>query len=207
MLRCSPPRPAQAGADAFDKSLHAALHRVVVGEGPGFGPLQDEIASLPLSAGGLGIPRAEDILPYAFLASATQTLRLQEELLGDREVPVVGALRLAQEYFCTEVPLVHQDLMGDSIIADVGLQAKLGSLLSDHRRRALLALPAKERLLEVIESAARPHAGAWLQALPVLRLGQTMAAVEFRCRLQYHLMIPMYRAGSRCPRCSGIMDR
>ena len=49
--------------------------------------------------------------------------------------------------------------------------------------------------------------GRGLQALPVLRLGQTMAAVEFRCRLQYHLLIPMYRAGSRCPRCSGIMDR
>ncbi len=93
------------------------LHgKVLVGEGPGFGPLQDEIASLPLSAGALGIPRAEDILPYAFLASATQTLRRQEELLGDREVPVVGALRLAQEDFCTEVPLVHQDLMGESVM-------------------------------------------------------------------------------------------
>ena len=34
-----------------------------------------------------------------------------------------------------------------------------------------------------------------------------MAAVEFRCRLQYHLLIPMYRAGLRCLRCSGIMDR
>ena len=99
----------------------------------------------------------------------------------------MGALRLAQEDFCTEVPVVHQDLMDESVIAGVGLQAKLGSLLSNHRRRALLALPAQERLLEVIESAARPHAGAWLQALPVLRLGQTMAAVEFRGRLlQYH---------------------
>ncbi len=39
----------------------------------------------------------------------------------------MGALRLAREDFCTEVPLVHQDLMGESVIAGVGLQAKLGS--------------------------------------------------------------------------------
>ncbi len=38
----------------FDRGLHVALGRIVVGEGPGFGPLQQQLSSLALSGGGLG---------------------------------------------------------------------------------------------------------------------------------------------------------
>eukprot|EP00884_Botryococcus_braunii_P008718 jgi/Botrbrau1/17848/Bobra.0127s0088.1 len=62
------------------------------------------------------------------------------------------------------------------------------------RRQALLALPAQERVVEVLDSAARPHASEWLQALPVERMGQIMSNIEFRCRLRYQLLIPMFQA-------------
>ena len=120
----------------------------------------------------------------------------------------MAALELAREGFVGAVSSFQGGaLLDDPDFVGAGLQAKLGALLTDHRRRALLALPAQERLLEVVESAARPHAAAWLQALPVPRLGQTMAAVEFRCRLQYHLLIPIFSEVSQCPRCSLPMDR
>jgi hypothetical protein len=67
-------------------------------------------------------------------------------------------------------------------------------------------LPAQNRLLEVVESAAQPHASAWLQALPVVRMNQTMSAVEFQCRLKYNLLIPLYADGACCPQCSAVMD-
>ncbi len=41
----------------------------------------------------------------------------------------------------------------------------------------------------------------------MLRLGQTTAAIEFRCRLKYQLLIPMFLEGSRCPRCAVLKDR
>jgi hypothetical protein len=59
VLRCSPPQAVAAGVAVFDDALHSSLRRIVVAEGPGFGSLQAEIAALPLSAGGLGIVRAE----------------------------------------------------------------------------------------------------------------------------------------------------
>jgi hypothetical protein len=156
--------------------VHVALRHIVVGEGPGFGPLQEELAALPLLAGGLGILRGGDVLPYAYLASATQTMSLQVELLGAWEVPLSLALPSARASFCALCDGVHSFF--DPQFIGFGLQHKFGSLLSQQRRRALLALPAQNRLLEVVELAARPHASAWLQALPVVRLGQTMSAVD-----------------------------
>eukprot|EP00884_Botryococcus_braunii_P011270 jgi/Botrbrau1/20143/Bobra.0173s0045.1 len=67
-----------------------------------------------------------------------------------------------------------------------------------------LTLPARERLIHVLDSAARPHASGWLQALPVERMGQVMANIEFRCWLRYQLLIPMFPwGGSMSPVWSG----
>jgi hypothetical protein len=84
LLQCTPPSAAAQGVEMFDVTLHAALRRIT---GGGFGPLQDEIAALPLCMGGLGIPRGQDIRLVAFLASALQSRKLQEEVLGEWEVP------------------------------------------------------------------------------------------------------------------------
>jgi hypothetical protein len=42
IARCTPPELAHKGMGVFDGHLHDALRRIVVGEGPGFGPLQEE---------------------------------------------------------------------------------------------------------------------------------------------------------------------
>eukprot|EP00884_Botryococcus_braunii_P016683 jgi/Botrbrau1/3699/Bobra.0008s0026.1 len=181
VLRCSPTRAVAEGVAA-------------------------EIAALPLSAGGLGIVRTEDILPVAFLASVLQTQRVQEEVLAGWEVPVSTAVEEARLSFLDVCPDFDWELLDEAFL-DTDVQRKLGELLSNIRRRTLLALPAQERLIQVLDSAARPHASGWLQALPVERMGQVMANIEFRCRLRYQLLIPMFPGGAPCPRCGQDMDR
>jgi hypothetical protein len=206
VLRCSPPSAVLRGVAVFDTELESTLRRIVVGEGAGFGPLQAEIAALPLSGGGLGIVRAEDIVPVAFLASALQTLSVQDEVLVGWEAPISRAVPEARASFSALCPEFDWGLSDDEFL-ESGVQRKLSMLLTNQRRRALLALPAQERIVEVLESAARPHASGWLQALPVERMGQVMSKIEFRCRLRYQLMIPMFNAGTPCPRCGLCMDR
>eukprot|EP00884_Botryococcus_braunii_P023541 jgi/Botrbrau1/9871/Bobra.0080s0006.1 len=206
VLRCSPPHALVAGVAVFDDALHFSLRRIVVAEGPGFGSLQAEIAALPLSAGGLGIVRAEDILPVAFLTSVLQTHRVEEEVLAGWEVPVSRAVEEARLSFMGFCPEFDWELLDDAFL-DTDVQRKLSELLAIKRRHALLALPARERFVQVIESAARPHAHGWLLALPVKRMGQVMSNIEFRCRLLYQLMIPMFPIGAPCPRCGQDMDR
>eukprot|EP00884_Botryococcus_braunii_P007583 jgi/Botrbrau1/16826/Bobra.150_2s0051.1 len=206
VLRCSPTRAVAEGEAVFDDALHSSLRCIVVAGGPGFGSLQAEIAALPLSAGGLGIVRAEDILPVAFLASVLQTQRVQEEVLAGWEVPVSRAVEEARLSFLDVCPDFDWELLDEAFL-DTDVQRKVGELLSNIHRRTLLALPAQERLIQVLDSAARPHASGWLQALPVERMGQVMANIEFRCRLGNQLLIPMFPGGAPCPRCGQDMDR
>eukprot|EP00884_Botryococcus_braunii_P022983 jgi/Botrbrau1/9369/Bobra.354_2s0024.1 len=206
VLRCSPTRAVAEGVAAFDDALHSSLRHIVVAGGPGFGSLQAEIAALPLSAGGLGIVRVEDILPVAFLASVLQTQRVQEEVMAGWEVPVSRAVEEARLSFLDVCPDFDWELLDEAFL-DTDVQRKLGELLSNIRRRTIIALPAQERLIQVLDWAARPHASGWLQALPVELMGQVMANIEFRCRLRYQLLIPMFPGGAPCPRCGQDMDR
>eukprot|EP00884_Botryococcus_braunii_P022052 jgi/Botrbrau1/8530/Bobra.0029s0034.1 len=187
VLRCSPTRAVAEGVAVFDDALHSSLRGIVVAGGPGFGSLQAELAALPLPAGGLGIVRAEDILPVAFLASVLQTQRVQEEVLAGWEVPVSRAVE--------EARLSFLDVCPDFDCNPIG---------SFSMRRSLILM---SNASWVLDSAARPHASGWLQGLPVERMGQVMANIEFRCRLQYQLLIPMFPGGAPCPRCSQEMDR
>jgi hypothetical protein len=102
---CTPPELAREGLGVFDGHLHDALRRIVVGEGPGFGPLQEEIAALPLSMGGLRVTRGADILPHAFLASIYQTHKLQDRILGSWEVPWVEAVHVAKDSLGRILPI------------------------------------------------------------------------------------------------------
>jgi hypothetical protein len=45
------------------------------------------------------------------------------------------------------------------------------------------------------------------EMLPVERMGQVMSKIEFRCRFRYQLLIPMFNAGTPCPRCGLCMDQ
>ncbi len=118
--------------------------------------------------------RAANVAPVAYLASPLLTLPVQEELLVGWDVPVVVALKQALSETLPGFPFTPLE---DPEFVGVGLQLRVNSFLCDYihnrpraliyRRRALSALPAQERFVEVVESAAQPQACAWLQALPL----------------------------------------
>eukprot|EP00884_Botryococcus_braunii_P008719 jgi/Botrbrau1/17849/Bobra.0127s0089.1 len=124
VLRCSPTRAVAEGVAVFDDALHSFLRHIVVAGGPGFGSLPAEIAALPLSTGGLGIVRAEDILPVAFLASVLQTQRVQEEVLAGWEVPVSRAVEEARSFFLDVCPDFDWELLDEAFL-DTDVQRKL----------------------------------------------------------------------------------
>lgn len=202
-----PPSALGRGVAVFDRALHEALRRIVVGGGGGFGPLQDEIAALPVCMGGLGVSRGEDLRPYAFLASSLQTQVLQDDILAGWEVPVHPELEAARRAFGDLVGDFDDSQFDSPDFVRRDLQKKLGSLSAKVRRDSLLAHPAPQRLHEVLLSSSLPHASAWLHALPLPRLGQSMLGVDFSCRLRYQLCIPIFLEGSPCPCCSEPLDR
>ena len=110
VLRCSPQAFVGEGVEVFDSHLHAALRRIVVGDGGGYGPLQDE---LPLDEGGLGISRGVDIAPVAYLASVLQTLPVQDDMLVNWGVPLVAAVLGAKEAFCETLPSFSPSILDD----------------------------------------------------------------------------------------------
>jgi hypothetical protein len=142
LLRCTPPSAVAQGVDLFDATLHAALRRITVGEWGGFGPLQDEIADLPLCMGGLGVPRGQDIRLVTFLASALQSWGLQEEVLGEWEVPPNPEVNEARKSFQEVVGDFNDTMLDSSEFIRTGLQGQLGLLLANTRRKYLLAPPA-----------------------------------------------------------------
>jgi hypothetical protein len=48
LFRCTPPSMVGRSVEVLDAALHVALRHIVVGDGGGFDPLQDELAALPL---------------------------------------------------------------------------------------------------------------------------------------------------------------
>eukprot|EP00884_Botryococcus_braunii_P004203 jgi/Botrbrau1/13784/Bobra.0056s0035.1 len=204
VLRCSPPGAVAAEGAVFEDALHSSLRRLVVAGGPGFGSLQAEIAALalPLSAGGLGIVRAEYILPVAFLASVLQIQRVQEEVLAGWEVAVSRAVEEARSSFIDVCPSFDWELLDEAFL-NSDVQRKLGELLSK-LGEPFLRWPLGNVSFRswTRRPALMPRGGFKRSRLSAW----AMANVEFRCRLRYQLLIPMFPRGAPCPRC-GQMDR
>jgi hypothetical protein len=69
-------------------------------------------------------------------------------------VQVLYAVSEAKDTFLSLVPRGQERILDDPEVTSFGLQSHLSLLLSDCRRKALLALPAQDRVVEVITSAA-----------------------------------------------------
>eukprot|EP00884_Botryococcus_braunii_P006632 jgi/Botrbrau1/15970/Bobra.0294s0008.1 len=144
--------------------------------------------------------------PCGVYRSALQTPSVQDEVLAEWEAPIIRAMAEARASFSALCPQFDWEFLDEGFL-ESDVQRKLSTLRSNQPRLALPALLAQERIVDVLESAAQPHASGWLQALPVERMGLVMSNIEFRCRLRYQLLIPMFQAGSPCPRCGMCMIR
>ena len=90
-MRTSPPSMFDEAQLVFDGELRVSLEKVITAGGPGFGPYQWRLATLPMRMGGLGIYNAYDGMQYAFVASRLQTSELQAQILHGADIYTVGA--------------------------------------------------------------------------------------------------------------------
>jgi hypothetical protein len=80
--RTTPTEALHKATAAVDKALTEALRHIVGQDlAERFGSFQDDLSSLPLHLGGLGITRAKDIICYTYLASMLDTHKLQRTLI------------------------------------------------------------------------------------------------------------------------------
>lgn len=68
-MRTTNPAALQSATDVYDDHLLKYLRLLITGDGAGFGPLQQRLATLPIKDGGLGIYTMVDTRTYCFLAS------------------------------------------------------------------------------------------------------------------------------------------
>jgi hypothetical protein len=78
--RTTEPAALDAASSVLTAALTSVLRWIVVGDGPRFGPFQLQLASLPVTSGGLGITLPDDLTKYAFLSSLMDTRKLQADI-------------------------------------------------------------------------------------------------------------------------------
>ncbi|XP_071706668.1 uncharacterized protein [Rutidosis leptorrhynchoides] len=172
-------RKVKAAQRAFDEALRSSLERIVTASGPGFGDWQWLLATLPFAFGGLGVYSAGDVRHYAFLASRLQSAGLQTKLLRHTGNPSEVA-----------APILMKKL-ADVYFTKVTASAESTFSLSP-RQSALW------------KSQQGDHTSAWLRAVPILGLGQTMNAKTYRCVLCYRLGVPLFSISTACSACSRV---
>lgn len=81
-LRSTCPTALQYATSLFDDNLMQYLRQIMVGDGAGFGLVQQRLATLPMKDGGLGVYIMADTGKYCFLASCAQTQHFQNRILN-----------------------------------------------------------------------------------------------------------------------------
>ncbi|XP_026448896.1 uncharacterized protein LOC113349177 [Papaver somniferum] len=80
-LRTTNPQALQVATAHYDKHLLDYLRQIIVGDGAGFGLVQQRLATLPIKDGGLGVYTMKDTSTYCYFASCAQTKYLQNTIL------------------------------------------------------------------------------------------------------------------------------
>ncbi|KAM0044098.1 putative exostosin [Helianthus debilis subsp. tardiflorus] len=168
-----------------------------------FGELQWWIATLPMRLGGFGLLSARDLGAYAFVASRSQSLELQDYILCNS-----GVANIDPDY-ASALERLHESLpdfdLGGFSKKDIALKKPQKTLVNALFCRIAQSLGEdfhlSPRQKAVIECLRRPHAQDFLTVIPIEGLGQRMSAVEYWSILKYRLMIPMFPNDKTCPVC------
>ena len=181
-------------------------------------------ASLPINLGGIGIRRLEDVALPAFISSMSATQELVGSITSrphdDSPELLASALasyndltnRPADEEITANTPLSQRQL--DEVASRTRLETLLESSNQIHRARLL--------------AAAEPNSGAWLNAIPVEKLGLLLpdeavrigialrlgisVCLPYRCRcgtnvdILGHHLLSCRRDPGRLPRHAALND-
>ena len=157
-------------------------------------------ASLPVKAGGIGIMRATQLAPSAYLSSVAGCSELIQLILPSK-------LRdLTDPYFATGVEVWRQGSSADPPCpSQLTQQHAWDSVLVETDYESLLKNAAtsleKTRLLGV----AHHDSGAWLNAFPISALGLCLDDSEVQIAISLRLGLPVHSA-HMCASCGAAVD-
>jgi len=147
-------------------------------------------ASLPVKEGGLGVRRVTSLAPFAFLASASGTETLQQQLLirsatAATTDPTVTSVRSTWSYVhglpCPSGVIAHRQSSWDKPVITLERETLTSSLSDSSDNSRLQAVRA-------------PHSGDWLNALPLsacrLRLDDNTIHMAVGLRLGANICEP-----------------
>ena len=159
---------------------------------------------LPICQGGLGIRGAEDHAGVAYSSSYTSSKLLVRKLLNLNEDTLLPMEPDILNNISVSLGMEPSPEMLDDLT-----QKQLSSMV-DGRNLATLNLILEDdndlREKARLNSLSLPHAGAWLEAVPIPALGLYLQPSEFVLAMRYRPGCPVYDRSGPCPACQRHSD-
>jgi hypothetical protein len=216
LLRTTPPNLIGPSICKMETFLKDVLWSITTNKRPGFTEFQFQLATLPINESGLGIYNPADICQFAFIASFSQTKKLQDQILDLTEnsaiddMPSMEFQTLKETFLTTynnkvniEMPAITQ-----ASLASIFYKVKRNMVINDPYITLQPNVDLRVKFLAILESYKIPHTSAYLFALPNFGLNQVMSAAEFRADMALRLLIPKFSGVKICsaPKCCSPMD-
>ena len=208
LTRTVPPHIGLPVFQRFDRAVRATVESIV---GVPFSDTQWTQASLPVSKSGLGLRRAEDHSPAAYLASISDTAAVVREITnspdpaeGDPDSDAVSPsshFSIALRLFNSKVAEPFSpEAIGQSRQKVLSHEVDLCSL-----QQLAVALPG-DRDQARINSLCLQRAGDWLNTVPNKALGLHLRDSEAIIAIKYRLGIPVFLVSGPCVACGRHSD-
>lgn len=206
-LRTTNPMTIQTATSLYDQHLVQYLRQLVVGDGAGFCPVQQRLATLPIKYGGFGIYTMSDTGKYCYLASYAQTQHLQHNILKLASPSVPSpSFEYAPQIFTQAcgTPVSNFDINDAAPHFMKTLAAKYFDVVKE-TLPSNFTLTDREAILWQHNKVK--HAMDFLKAIPIVGLNQVVGPRQFNVVFQYRLGIPFFEAESLCSICARPMDQ
>jgi hypothetical protein len=200
-LRTASPADIQEAIREFDTMVDEAIENIIQDS---LDEKRRALVGLPLSWGGLGVPRAQDIAWSAFAGSMVGTIKLQKNLIQPED--------WSEEWIrgpVDEWNRVHKGAGSISMEELQGIKKPQHHLSNQVHEHTLNQLQKDEEATfraTVLACGVAPG-GMWTDVFPTPFDGLTMPSKPYRFALKYRLGLSMFAMEYKCLHCKGSVDR